>query len=528
MDKKLILAIVLSIIVLIGFNVYFANQTTKQKPIESKEVQKEEIVSPVKQQKEVSQTVKESKSTKKKEFEEKDVEVNTDLLKVVFTTKDARIKNWILKGYKENKEKLTDLACGLNIEIDNFNSVEFKPSVYKLDLTKENPSGKISFIYTSKELMITKEFLFKDDSYKADCSVKIENLSNKEVKVNNFLVSLGPGLGSPEKLEEFEELVVSTFIDDKIKKDKIKKIKEDIINRGNISWIAISKKFFVASIIPLRDLRPKDTLQASSIIKREFIKGKDADIPTATASLKILDFTIVRESSKTFNFVVYAGPSILENLRELKIHKVLDFGWFSGLGVLLLITLKFFYKLVQNYGLAIILLTILIKAILWWPTNKSMKSMKSMQKLQPHMSALKEKYKNNPQQLNQEVLKLYKGHKVNPLGGCLPMILQIPIFYALYMILVNAVELKDAPFYFWIRDLSVKDPYYVLPILMGITMLIQQKMTPTADPNQAKMMMILPIVFTFMFINLPAGVVFYWVVQNILSIIQQFYINKQT
>lgn len=528
MDKKLILAIVLSIIVLIGFNVYFANQTAKQKPIESKEIQKEEIVSPVEKQKEVSQTVKESKSTKKKEFEEKDVEVNTDLLKVVFTTKGAKIKNWILKNYKESDGKLIDLAGGLNIDVNNTSEFEYK--CIAIVVSEAGYIERVPFTYTSKDLRITKEFLFKDDSYKVDCSVKIENLSNKEVKVNNFLISLGPGLGSPEKIEEFEELVVSTFIDDKIKKDKIKKIKEDIINRGDISWIAISKKFFVASIIV------KDTLQASSIIKREFIKGKDADIPTATASLKIPDFTIARESSlvrpsadaKTFNFVVYAGPSILENLRELKIHKVLDFGWFSGLGVLLLITLKFFYKLVQNYGLAIILLTILIKAILWWPTNKSMKSMKSMQKLQPHMSALKEKYKNNSQQLNQEVLKLYKGHKVNPLGGCLPMILQIPIFYALYMILVNAVELKDAPFYFWIRDLSVKDPYYVLPILMGITMLIQQKMTPTADPNQAKMMMILPIVFTFMFINLPAGVVFYWVVQNILSIIQQFYINKQT
>ena len=150
-----------------------------------------------------------------------------------------------------------------------------------------------------------------------------------------------------------------------------------------------------------------------------------------------------------------------------------------------------------------------------------------MQKIQPHMTALKEKHKNNPQQMNQEVLKLYKTHKVNPLGGCLPMLLQIPIFYALYTVLVNSVELRGAPFYFWLQDLSLKDPYYILPILMGLTMLIQQKMTPTPDPQQAKIMMILPIVFTFMFISLPSGVVLYWTFQNILSIAQQFHINRQ-
>lgn len=153
--------------------------------------------------------------------------------------------------------------------------------------------------------------------------------------------------------------------------------------------------------------------------------------------------------------------------------------------------------------------------------------MKKMQKLQPQMAALKSRFKNNPQQLNQEMLKLYKDNKVNPMGGCLPMLLQLPIFYALYMVLANAAELQGAPFMLWIVDLSKMDKYYILPILMGGTMFVQQKMTPTTgDPAQAKIFMFLPIILTFLFAGLPAGLLLYWVIQNILQIIQQYFINK--
>ena len=529
MDKKLILAVVLSIAVLIGFNAYFASQTEKHKPVtpvseppSSTQQAQKETEKPGEPLVEVQKSRETIKTTSKRtKFEGKEIEVNTDLLKVVFTTKGAKIKNWILKDYQVQKGELIDLAGGLNIYMGGFDSCEFNP-VGTVDLTKDGAKeGKISFVFNSNDIRITKEFLFKKNKYSVDCSVRVDNTGKKEAKVDNFIVSWGPGLGTPEKLSEFEELTAYSYIDEKVKKDKTNKIKGEVANKGNISWLAMSKKFFVAAIIPQK------TYASSSIITREFIKGKEGDIPTSVASLKMPDLKIAAGSSQITSFTVYVGPSILENLKELKIHKVLDFGWFSGLGVLLLVILKFFYRLVHNYGLAIILLTILIKAILWWPTAKSMKSMKAMQKLQPQMTVLRERHKNNPQQLNQEVLKLYKTQKVNPLGGCLPMILQIPIFYALYMLLVNAVELRGEPFYFWIKDLSVKDPYYIVPVVMGITMFIQQKMTPTPDPSQAKIMLILPVVFTFMFINLPAGVVLYWTFQNILSIAQQFSINKQ-
>jgi YidC/Oxa1 family membrane protein insertase len=154
--------------------------------------------------------------------------------------------------------------------------------------------------------------------------------------------------------------------------------------------------------------------------------------------------------------------------------------------------------------------------------------MKKMQKIQPLMKELKEKYKNDAAKLQKETMAIYKKHKVNPIGGCLPMFLQIPVFIALYNVLLRAIELRGAPFVLWITDLSVKDPYYVLPIVMGATMVLQQKMTPTAmDPKQAKMMMFMPIIFTFMFLTFASGLVLYWLVNNTLGIIQQYFVNKK-
>jgi YidC/Oxa1 family membrane protein insertase len=153
--------------------------------------------------------------------------------------------------------------------------------------------------------------------------------------------------------------------------------------------------------------------------------------------------------------------------------------------------------------------------------------MKSMQKLQPEMTKIREKFKNDKERLNREIMTLYKEKKVNPLGGCLPMVIQIPVFFALYKVLLHNIDLRHAPFFLWITDLSVKDPFYITPLIMGATMFIQQKMTPTSmDPKQAKLFMLMPVVFTFMFLNFPAGLVLYWLVNNLLTILQQYRINR--
>lgn len=230
------------------------------------------------------------------------------------------------------------------------------------------------------------------------------------------------------------------------------------------------------------------------------------------------------------DYYVYIGPKEYDNLKKLGVglEHIVDFGFFSIIAMPLFWVLKQFYSISNNYGVAIIILTTVVRIPFIPLINKSQESMKKMQDIQPRMAEVKEKYKNDPQKMQKETMELYKKHKVNPLGGCLPMLLQIPVFFALYKVLLIAIELRDAPFMFWIHDLSVKDPYYVLPVIMGVTMVIQQKMTPsTMEPMQQKIMMLMPVVFTFMFLSFPSGLVVYWLINNVLSIAQQFYVNSK-
>ncbi|MGQ9654108.1 MAG: Vpu, partial [Thermodesulfobacteriota bacterium] len=209
----------------------------------------------------------------------------------------------------------------------------------------------------------------------------------------------------------------------------------------------------------------------------------------------------------------------------------------------LLILLRFVNGYTHNYGIAVIVLTIIIKLLFWPLTHKSYSSMKELQRVQPRIKQIRERFKDNKEELNREMMLLYRTHKVNPLGGCLPMVVQIPVFFALYKALMDSIELRHAPFILWVKDLSAPDyllrlPPGVslfgiegigpLPLLMGATMLIQQKMTPTTgDPTQAKIMMLMPIFFTFLFISFPSGLVLYWLFNNVLSIVQQIYINSR-
>jgi YidC/Oxa1 family membrane protein insertase len=234
---------------------------------------------------------------------------------------------------------------------------------------------------------------------------------------------------------------------------------------------------------------------------------------------------------------LYVGPKEWDRLSALHVGleqaQARNYSWIGipieWVCVPLLWLMNFFATRVpgQNYGVAIILLTVLVKIAFYPLTHKSMTSMKQMQALQPQLNALRSKYKSDPQRFQREQMELFRTHKVNPLGGCLPMVIQIPIFIALYLTLQYSVELQGAHFFLWITDLSRKDPYYVLPILMGASMLVQQMMTPTVgDPRQAKVMLIMPVVFTFMFLEFPTGLVLYWLVNNLLSIGQQHLIDR--
>src|SRR5262245_5546429 len=205
-------------------------------------------------------------------------------------------------------------------------------------------------------------------------------------------------------------------------------------------------------------------------------------------------------------------------------------------GVPILKLMNWLHRYIPNYGVVIILITVVSKALFYPLTVKSVRSMKAMQSLQPQVNSLRAKYKNDPRKLQEETLALYRRQGVNPMGGCLPMVAQVPIFYALYLALSVSVELQNSPFlcfgrlfgvHLWICDLASHDPTYVLPVLMGISMFMQQKMTPTmGDPRQARMMLVMPFVFTFMFLNLPSGLVLYWFVSNVLQILQQWWMDR--
>lgn len=232
----------------------------------------------------------------------------------------------------------------------------------------------------------------------------------------------------------------------------------------------------------------------------------------------------------TFSARLYGGPKITDTLKEVapKLDLTVDYGWLWPISQALFWLMDEINKVVHNWGWAIVLVTLLIKLVFYKLSATSYRSMANMRRLQPKFTALKERYGDDRQKMSQELMALYKKEKINPLGGCLPILVQIPVFIALYWVLIESVEFRQAPFMFWIQDLSAKDPYYVLPLLMGLSMFIQQRLSPQPpDPLQAKVMMFMPILFTVIFLNFPSGLVLYWLVNNILSIAQQWYITRK-
>jgi YidC/Oxa1 family membrane protein insertase len=235
-------------------------------------------------------------------------------------------------------------------------------------------------------------------------------------------------------------------------------------------------------------------------------------------------------TNKAVHVRLFLGPELTDVLKEISpgLDLTADYGWLWFISQLLFSLLKAIHAFVGNWGWSIVLVTVLIKLAFYQLSAKSYKSMAGMRKVQPKLQALRERYGDDKAKMSQATMELYRQEKINPLGGCLPILIQIPVFIALYWVLVESVQLRQAPFIFWITDLSAADPYHVLPIIMGLTMLVQQKLNPAPpDPMQAKMMMFLPVIFTFLFLNFPAGLVLYWTVNNSLSILQQWYITRK-
>lgn len=395
----------------------------------------------------------------------------------------------------------------------------YEVSTETLTLDETTPTGKIVMHLQHEGVDVLREFTFHYETYLIEIETRIAAPEYADQNLN-YMVLWGPSLGGEvsSHTDHFVFTGATTFLNNERVETPADSFADRIDHRGDLEWTAFQNKYFAAAMIPGPGIE-------SAVTLKETVDGKE--------NLYVgLNYQSVQSAVSASHFL-YVGTKELSLLEKTghKLMRLLDYGWlgnkFAFLVKPLLKVLHYFYSVTQNYGWSIIFLTICIKIIFFPLTHKSFKSMKGMQKIQPYVKVIQERNKKDRQKMNEELMELYKKHRVNPLGGCLPMLLQIPVFIALYHALFFSIELHGAPFFGWIQDLSAADPYYVTPVLMGATMFLQQKMTPSiGDPMQQKIMLFLPIVFTFLFMTFPAGLVIYWTVNNLLTVAQQYYIYK--
>ena len=420
-----------------------------------------------------------------------------------------------------------DAVLGLQFVGDDaltraFSGVVFRASTDRLTVPA-NGTAKLTLLGTGPgKLTVQKELVFHADSYVVDYTV---NVINYGPAARTLHVVSGFGEGPALNATSVQRGAQHGPIDrsgGKIHKVGIGDI-EGSLEVKDLQWLGIADAYFI------------DAARATTpVVGGVYTAGSPPGV-TLDKKLRIPSFGIELPSTDlaagkmvSNRFVLYLGPKSTDDM--LKFGQRLEDSLDLTLEVIaapMLALLRWFDSYVGNYGVAIILLTVVVRVMLFPLTYRGMVSMKRMQKLQPRMAALREKYKKDKERLNRETMELYRRHKVNPLGGCLPIVVQIPIFFALYSALISAIELRHAPFVLWIQDLSAHDGLYLLPIVMGCTMFFQQRMTPTSmDPTQAKIMMWMPVVFTVFMLSFPAGLMVYWSTSNLLSVTQQAIINR--
>jgi YidC/Oxa1 family membrane protein insertase len=455
--------------------------------------------------------------------DEQTYEVVTDLFRAVFTNRGAVIKGWELTRYStkgpDGPQPVQLVYAGgkfrgpLSLQVtDSAISKQVSEGLYQVEqdfstLDEAHPDGHLTFTYLNSRagLRIEKQLTFHHHSYLVDVSVKAEGLRG------TMDIGLGTNFGIVEWGEGFIGLIgPALMVEDKIEKDTPD---GELERTGSVRWVALQDKYFLSVLIPVE--------ATAALVKKEGDKLVSAAVRVAQ-----------RNGSSPLKLQLYAGHKEFDTLKSLNIglEDTIDFGWFiygswsfvKFVAKPIFYLLRFIYDYTGNYGVTIILLTVGIKLLFVPLQYKSYKSMKDMQGIQPKVVAMQAKYKDDRERLNRELIKLYRDHKVNPVGGCLPMLLQMPVFVALFNILYMTIDLRQAPFILWISDLSVPDPYYVLPVLMGVSMVVQQKIMPTTmDPTQAKVMLLMPVFLTVLFLNFPAGLVLYWLTNNVLTILQQ-------
>jgi YidC/Oxa1 family membrane protein insertase len=546
------LAIIISFLILVGYQYLFIKPAADQAALQKQQEAGQEQGAPTAPQAEmpvVPPPVVPAEEPVIAAPDARDLTIETPLYVAVINEQGGGIKSFILKEYREENKKdsplmqlvQTDRPDRLPLLFSTGTGTGSGLPVYRADrdritLTEGADSETLRMTASLPGgLEITRTMTFDPASYMIKVGYRLQNGASAPVAVAPALSltnqPFAKDIASASAVSRFMFSGPVALVNGELFEVKGKKLKESSQTlQGNVAWAAYEDNYFICAAIPGED--------GSRVVKMSAL-GDD----TVLTVIGEAPVTLAAGASQDFAYDVYFGPKKLSILSEAnyQLASAINFGWFDVIAKPMLHLLNFFHSIFGNYGVAIILLTVLIKGAFWPITQKGMKSMKNMQKLQPKVAKLKEKFKDDPQKMNQEMMALYKTYKVNPLGGCLPLLLQIPFFFALYKVLLMSIELRHAPFMLWINDLSAPDRLWigfdipflhglpVLTLLMGASMYLQQKMTPTtADPTQAKIMQMLPIIFTFMFLNFASGLVLYWFVNNLLSILQQQLINRQT
>ena len=540
------LAIIISFVILIGYQYFFVGfnkppvstetvvkKTEKVEPITSV-ASTAEITNPQSEQKTAAQPAAVPTRSARK------ITVDTALYTAVLSENGGAIESFILKEHTETIKAHSPGKQLVTTTPDQGFPLKFSwGSAVAQDLLFDSDQQEVTFGENGKAVLtmkaqaesgleIERTFTFDTKKYLIDLAVKVTNTSAQPLQGIAQLHQINSPFEGGKSAVSMLFSGPAAFISGALQEVKSKEFAEGAKTlQGKMDWAGYEGNYFLCAILPLEDAGATFTMQGTEALTTMQVAGN-------------LD-TLKPGAAKKYSYHIFYGPKKLTLLKEIgfNLDKAVNFGWFDVVAKPTLWLLNFFYDFFGNYGIAIILVTVLFKAVFWPITQKGMKSMKNMQKLQPKMVKIKEKYKDDPARMNQEVMGLYKTYKVNPLGGCLPMVLQIPVFFALYKVLLQCIELRHAPFMLWITDLSAPDrlwiglnlPYLggipVLTLLMGASMFFQQKLSPTtADPTQAKIMMFLPVIFTFMFLNFASGLVLYWFVNNLLAILQQYMINR--
>ncbi|WP_072280932.1 membrane protein insertase YidC [Rappaport israeli] len=462
------------------------------------------------------------------------VNVHTDVMNIVINLQGGTIERVELLDYSQTKQNKAPLdllkthnpgrfllqsGLGSNSQAPDHYS-KFSATQQQFSLGQGENILEVPLTWQNDQgIVVTKTYTFKRDSYDFELSQQVQNhgVDDWEGFAYQQLVFGEPvSRGGIGQVYTFTGGVTSTAEDSYNKIDLKEMRKLPISLQTSEGWVAMIQHYFLGAIVP-----------KTEGIYNFYTNFNQGDHIIGVSSEKKL---VVPNASAEFVATGYVGPKVQERLSQVapKLDKTVDYGVLFMIAQPMFKVLSFIYDLIGNWGWAIIVMTLLIKLIFFAPSAWAYKSMAKMRRLQPEMARMKERYGEDRQAMSQAMMKLYRDEKVNPASGCVPMLLQIPFFIAFYWVLVESVELRHASWIGWVQDLSTRDPYFILPIINAALMFIQQKLNPPPpDPMQAKLMMILPLVFGFMFMWFPSGLVLYWTVSNAFSIVQQYIMNKR-